>query len=346
MPDPAPRVRVDLRHQGGDVVHAVPGHLGGGELGRDDPAAHDQGAVVGAADILLDQDQPAVLPGHGERGAGFRRRDGDEHVAPVVAADRLDHHGTAEVVEGRHGLLGAAHGDALGHRNARRDQELLGHGLVAGDVHAYGRGLLGARRPDQPPAAAVAQLEQGHVGQPADRDIPVPRGAGQLRRTDPQPFAVVERGDLLQLRARLALADDVIRSAPASKLADEGRPERQQLSCHLVLGPLVIGALEYQPEPSRRTRPERPAKVHITPDEARQLQGDVLQHVTEERTLVQLVHQAARPPGRAMVLGQPGQAAEQPGSESRELPGLPAGELLQVDQGHRDRVRAVHVRAT
>jgi len=121
MPDPAPRVRVDLLHQGGDVVHAVAGHLGGAELGRDDPAAHDQGAVIGAADVLLDQDQPAALPGHGERGAGFRCRGGDEHVAPVVAGDRLDYHGTAEVVERRHGLFGTGHGDALGHRNARRD---------------------------------------------------------------------------------------------------------------------------------------------------------------------------------------------------------------------------------
>ena len=121
MPDPAPRVRVDLFHQGGDVVHAVSGHPGGGELGRDDPVANDQGTVIGAADVLLDQDQAAALRGHGERGAGFRCRGGDEHVAPVVAGDRLDHHGTAEVVERRYGLLGTAHVDALGHRNARRD---------------------------------------------------------------------------------------------------------------------------------------------------------------------------------------------------------------------------------
>ena len=187
----------------------------------------------------------------------------------MVAGDRFDHHGTAEVVERRHGLLGAAHLDALGHGNARRDQKLLGHRLVAGDVHAYRRGLLGARRPHEPPAAAVAQLEQGHVGQPADRDIPVPRGACQLGRADPQPCIVVELGDVPQRRTGLAVADDVIRSAPARKVADEGRPERQQLPCHRILGPLVIGALEYQPEPSRRACPERPAKVHITPDEVR-----------------------------------------------------------------------------
>ena len=72
----------------------------------------------------------------------------------------------------------------------------------------------------------------------------------------------------------------------------------------------------------------------------------MLEHVTEERALVQFVIQPARPACRAMVLGQPGQAAEQALSESRELLGLPAGVLPQVDQGHRYRVRAVHVRAT
>jgi hypothetical protein len=105
----------------------------------------------------------------------------------VVTGHRLDHDGRAEAGEGIHGLLGGVHHDSLGHRDAGRGEQLLGDFLVAGDVDADGRGLLGAGRPDQPAAAAVAQLQQRDIRDAAHRDAALACRAGQLRGGHAQP---------------------------------------------------------------------------------------------------------------------------------------------------------------
>src|SRR5262249_60530486 len=81
------------------------------------------------------------------------RSDAHGDAAAVVATSRLDHDGTAELVGRPDRLdLGPGH-HPLGHRDAGPRHQLLGQHLVASDVHADRRGLLGHRSADEPPVA-------------------------------------------------------------------------------------------------------------------------------------------------------------------------------------------------
>ena len=199
--DAAPGVRVGPLYQAGDVEDTVAGHLGGRQLRRDDLVAYHQDAVVGARDVVLDKRRPAHFADRGERAARFLRRLDDENVSPVVTEHRLHDDPGTEPVVGRGCLRRVMHHGALGHGDARGGQHLLSDRLIAGDVHADDRGLVRARRPDQPPVGAVAELQQPDVRRPADRDAAVPGGTGKRGGRYPQPVLVIGRGEALQLRA-------------------------------------------------------------------------------------------------------------------------------------------------
>ena len=351
MADPAPRVRIGPLHQGGDVEDSVASHLGDGQFGRDDPVAHHQDAVVGARNVVLDEGRAAVGADHGERAARFLGRLNDEDVPPVVTRHWLHDGPAAEPAEGRGGFRRVLNDDAFRHGNARGRHQLLGDRLVTGDVHPDDRGLLCARRPDQPPVGSIAELEECRVRQPAHRDAALPGGAGKCRGRDPQPVLLVSHGDALQFRSggRLAAGpegpDDGVRPAARYQFGDNGPGQFQQVASYEVLGPLVFRALNDHAEQSRLARPERLAEVHLASDEVREFQGHVFQHVPEERALAQLGQQAAWLACRAVVTGESRQGREQPLGEAGELVGLAAGEFTEIDKRHGYRLRAVDVRA-
>ena len=134
-----------------------------------------------------------------------------------------------------------------------------------------------------------------------------------------------------------------IRGAAFDGLADDAHRQRQQLLDHRIIDPLVIWALKDELERSRRSRPHRPPERDLPADQVRQLESHVLEYVPEGRAAGHRVDQTARPHRRAVVFCKSRQELEQPRGEAWHVGGLPAGELLEVNEYDNHRLGAVRV---
>ena len=93
---------------------------------------------------------------------------------PVVAEAGLDHHGQAQPLGDRPGILGAGHRPPLGHRYAHGPEQQPGQVLVLGDGLGNGAGAVGLRRPDPPLPRPLAKQQQAVATQASHRDVPGP----------------------------------------------------------------------------------------------------------------------------------------------------------------------------
>ena len=134
-----------------------------------------------------------------------------------------------------------------------------------------------------------------------------------------------------------------IRGAAFDGLADDAHRQCQQLLDHRILDPLVIWALKDELERSRRSGRHRPAEGDLPADQVRQLESYMLEDVPEGRAAGHLVDQTARPRRRAVVFCKSRQELEQPRGEAWHIGGLPAGELLEVNEYDNDRLGEVRV---
>ena len=348
-PDPGQRAgvalapaRVGIHHvdELGDVGGAIAGHRGRAQLGRGHHlAVDDQHPVVRAGhERLHDRAGPAGRrPGVGlGRVGGGGHADGD--VDAVVAVARLDHERAAEPVQRLRGVGRAPGHDAIGHRDARAAQQLLGQHLVGRDVDPDHRGLLGQRGAHQPAVAAVAEAQHAQLADPADR-YPPAAGRGRERgRAHAEAFPLHDPGDPSQLDRQVGVAFK-------KNVLDRGYGELQQVGGHRGLRGLVLRALGHHVVAAVRPRPHGPAQVHVAAGQAGQLQRHVLGDVAEVGAPGHRLQKPAGAPGRAVVLGQPGQGRGQPAGEARAVGGLPAGQLLELEPRDRDRPGGERVRS-
>src|SRR5690606_6983468 len=165
----AQRVAVGLVDELGDRARAVAYYVTGFAVaGSYQAAAYHQHPVVVAFQLLLDYHLARHLVGTpvGSLHLGLAA-DAERDAAALVTVERLDDDRCAKVGEGSHGVLERVDDLTARHGYPRVSQKLLGQRLVSSYVDGDVTGLVGDSCLDQAAVAAITELHQVGVVEPA-----------------------------------------------------------------------------------------------------------------------------------------------------------------------------------
>ena len=285
-----------------DGVLAVADHVGGDALSDGlHPAADDEAAIVATGDERLDDEDAAAglllgnVVGLVDLVEGLQVQ---TDAAAVVAVQRLDHDGEADLTGGVKDAAPRAHGLLLGSRQTGGRQQLAGEVFVAGDVHGQRAGARGHRRADALRVHPLTKLDE-------------------RRRVEAQPRNVAADGLLDDRGGRRAEGDPVGPTQERVQLLGEVEAVRglhevvDQPHRQLTRGDadrLVDVAEDDVVDPRPALDHPRLATTQVVAGGGLQFQGDVLGDVAEPGPVLEPLNEAARMTHRA---GMPLQSRQQ-----------------------------------